>query len=101
MVVGIKSDLPWLIYYKINHIFHQKSVLARAWRYRWLLLFDFYPDACNICRFVDSRNIKWDITDSIINKYLLHHTSQNISLCASHYSNMYSWVECSYLRYKP
>ncbi|XP_057524708.1 F-box/FBD/LRR-repeat protein At2g04230-like isoform X1 [Amaranthus tricolor] len=104
MVVDRLSDLPWGIF---NNIYQNMSiidairlsVLARDWRHRWLSLSHFHLDVHDIGHFLRTRNIRWDIAASIINKYLSQHTSQirTFSLrlfCANHYSDLYFWFQC-------
>ncbi|KAL2922081.1 hypothetical protein RDABS01_013572 [Bienertia sinuspersici] len=97
------SSLPWGI---MNKIFGKMtivdavktSVLAKSWRYKWLSCSDFSLDSGAISRMLSRGDLKSDVVTSIINRFLLHHTSSirsfSLKTCfRGRHSDMYQWIQ--------
>uniref|UniRef100_A0A803LC50 F-box domain-containing protein n=1 Tax=Chenopodium quinoa TaxID=63459 RepID=A0A803LC50_CHEQI len=70
-------------------------VLAKGWRYKWLMLSKLFLDYELISD--DTKDLKWDMIFFVTNNYLLNHTGTIKTfylrtLCWPHYPELYQWL---------
>ncbi|KAL2922682.1 hypothetical protein RDABS01_014173 [Bienertia sinuspersici] len=97
------SCLPWDV---LDNIFGRltivdavrTSVLAKDWRYKWLSHTEFFLNSVEVAFILNREDLRWDVVASVINRYLLHHTSairsfSLIASCDEHHPDVYQWIQ--------